>query len=177
MAADPTPQAPATDGSSAPIVTGAIAAWALPGLGHVLTGRKRRGFILMAAIMGLYLMGLLIGGIDVVDRSEREDRLWYAAQFMAGPTTILVDAIHQRMKAQTLDRTRPTGPGGAAEDRSAYTVSIGRVNEMGTLYCALAGLLNLLVIIDLAWSTPAGSDRTAPQPALRGRVVTRQESA
>lgn len=127
----------------------------------------------MVAMVSLYLAGLLIGGIDVVDR--REDTLWYAAQVMAGPVTLAVDRIHQQFKLDALEKQRQPGAGRKRiYDLTTYTVSVGRVNEMGTLYCALAGMLNLLVIIDLAWSSPRRANPDAPQPVLRGRVITRE---
>jgi len=170
--------APSSPATPTPIALAAVAAWALPGLGHVLIGQRRRGFMLMIAIVGLYIGGLLIGGIDVIDR--REDRLWYAAQLMAGPATLAIDSLHQGMKQQTqrkLGQSSFPNRRPAAYEVSTYTVSVGRVNEMGTLYCALAGLLNLLVIIDLAWIEPRRSRGQSPSPALRGRVVSREEPA
>lgn len=153
-----------------------LAAWCVPGLGHLLVGDRRRGLILMAALLGLYLMGLVIGGIDVVDR--KEDRLWYAAQLMAGPITVAVDMVHQELKNNYLVEQRKNPYGGPpAYELASYTVSVGRVNELGTLYCALAGMLNLLVIIDLAWAGPRRVSPDKPEPVLRGRVITREESA
>ena len=35
-----------------------------------------------------------------------------------------------------------------ASDRPPNTKSLGRVNELGTLFCTLAGMLNLIAIID-----------------------------
>jgi hypothetical protein len=52
-------------------------------------------------------------------------------------------------------------------------VSIGRVNELGTLYCAMAGLLNLLAIVDVIYR-PKPLART---PTARGKVVRREASA
>lgn len=39
-----------------------VAAWLVPGLGHVLLGRKWRGLILFAAILIMFLMGLAMQG-------------------------------------------------------------------------------------------------------------------
>jgi len=152
----------------------AIAAWLLPGLGHVLLGQKRRGLLLLAAIGGLYVAGLLVGGIDVID--SRQDRLWYYGQFLAGPQTFVIDRVHQSMRTDAYQRwqrktfgaNRPPSP-----DYYPYSVSIARVNELGTLYCTMAGLLNLLAIIDVLFRMDK-SRRDRPRPALRGRVVTRE---
>lgn len=139
----------------------ALAAWVLPGLGHLVLGERRRGVILMVTIGSLYLAGLLVGGLDVID--SREDTLWFAAQTIAGPTTVVLDTIHQRYLK----------PNAAPEsDQLPYVRSLGRVNEMGTLFCAMAGLLNLLVILDVLYRID--DTRQPPEPALRGRVVQRE---
>jgi len=149
----------------------AVAAWLLPGLGHLLLGERRRGVIIMTAIGALYLGGLLIGGVDVID--SREDSLWFAAQTVAGPTTIVINYAHlgylkprAEARIHELDAAR-------LHDELPYVRSIGRVNEMGTLFCAMAGLLNLLVIIDVIYRLEG--NHAQPAPALRGRVVQRED--
>jgi len=110
-------------------VGAAVAAWLLPGLGHVLLGQRRRGLLLLGAILGLYLAGLLIGGIDVID--SRQDRLWYYGQVLAGPQTFLVDRVHQSMRTDTYQRWQRKTFGGnrpPTPDQYGYTVSIARVN-------------------------------------------------
>jgi len=39
-----------------------VAAWMVPGLGHLLLGRKWRGLILFSAIVTMFLMGLAMQG-------------------------------------------------------------------------------------------------------------------
>ena len=39
-----------------------LAAWAVPGLGHVLQGRWMRGLLLGGAVWAMFLTGLLLGG-------------------------------------------------------------------------------------------------------------------
>jgi len=39
-----------------------VAAWLVPGLGHLLLGRKWRALILFLAIMAMFLMGLVMEG-------------------------------------------------------------------------------------------------------------------
>lgn len=166
-----------TDNSSATDFSGpwrigpAIAGWALPGLGHILAGEKRRGAIIMITILSLYLAGLLIGGIDVVDR--KEDHLWFAAQMFAGPVTMIVDTVHQKLKDNVTKALKLMGDGPIDSSKLAYTASIGRVNELGTLYCALAGLLNLLALVDVVYRI----DRREPDGELTepiGQVVKRE---
>lgn len=118
----------------------AVAAWAVPGLGHVILGQRRRGAILGASIGLLWIIGLLIGGIGVIDREDHP--AWFLGQMLVGPS-LAVDVYHQQLP--------PPLPG----NNPPYTPSLARVNEQGVLYTALAGLLNLLAVLDVLYRDPA----------------------
>ncbi|MHC4947160.1 MAG: DUF6677 family protein [Planctomycetota bacterium] len=118
----------------------ALLAFAWPGLGHVSLGHRRRGLLIMFGVLLLFLGGVLIGGVDSVDR--REDKLWFLAQAACGPVAFATDFINQSYVKQLPEETR------------LRTTSLGRVNEMGTLFSALAGLMNLVVILDALNSAP-----------------------
>jgi TM2 domain-containing membrane protein YozV len=181
----------AVSASPAMQVLAPFAAWLLPGLGHIIIGQRTRGLILMITILGLFLAGLLIGGIDVVD--ARNDRLWFIGQALAGPVapaTAAVNSYMQRQLAHQVAITQQTvyeQRGRSISSRQAleqllaqgrppaYTVSLGRINELGTLYCAMAGLLNLLVIVDLI-QTPDSSP-AAKRASSTGRLVQREPPA
>jgi TM2 domain-containing membrane protein YozV len=129
-----------------PLTPGAaLLAWLWPGAGHICLGHNRRGFLLMAGVLFLFVSGLLIGGVDVVDR--KEDRLWFIAQFFCGPIALGTDYVNQHVIKSLPDEQR------------LHTTSLGRVNEIGTLYCALAGLMNLVVILDALSYRPKGESR------------------
>ncbi|MCZ6811840.1 MAG: hypothetical protein O7D97_07530, partial [Planctomycetota bacterium] len=125
----------------------AILAWVWPGLGHISLGQRKRGLLVMFGVLFLFLGGVLIGGIDVVDR--KEDRLWFWAQAVCGPIALAVDFTNQ-----TFLKTRPPDGAERSDERDSRAIAqlgrkgLGRVNEMGTLFCALAGLMNLVVILD-----------------------------
>jgi hypothetical protein len=125
----------------------AILAWAWPGLGHISLGERRRGFLVMFGVLFLFLGGVLIGGLDVVDR--KDDRLWFLAQILCGPVAVAADLANQNvvkpMPGNWVDRYEQGDPQITERLRRK---SLGHVNEMGTLYCALAGLMNLVVILD-----------------------------
>lgn len=87
----------------------------------------------MAGVFFLFLSGILIGGVDVVDR--RNDQLWFYAQAACGPITFAADLLNQRF----LD----------SEEDVIKHKSLSHVNEIGTLFVALAGLMNLVVILDV----------------------------
>jgi hypothetical protein len=144
----------------------AVLAFVLPGLGHWYLGEKKRARFIAAGILGLFFGGMLIGGIDVVDR--KEDTIWFVGQALVGPIAFGADYIHQdhlKVKARdpvtgrdTVRSARPDeirGVGGVpltaqAGQRPPNSKSLGRMNELGTLFATIAGMLNLLVIIDAA---------------------------
>lgn len=120
-----------------PIV--ALATWVIPGSGYWLIGEKARGLTVGITIIILFVLGLLIGGVKVVDPPPNAlsspinaitQKPWFVGQILAGPITLLSGSI------------------GKSEQ---YYTSHARVNEIGTLYTAVAGMLNLLAIIDAAY--------------------------
>ncbi|XAL98147.1 hypothetical protein OT109_11120 [Phycisphaeraceae bacterium D3-23] len=140
----------------------AIAAWLLPGLGHLLIGEVKRGIILATAIGTLWIGGLLVGGIGVVQFKTHKDQVrpWFLGQMLIAPS-LVVEYTHDRYRAHYpgLEPTPdPDGP-------TLYEPSYGRPYEIGTLYTALAGLLNLLAIIDVAYREPRRAKPAATAPA------------
>jgi hypothetical protein len=117
----------------APLV--ALAGWLVPGAGYWLIGQRSRALISGITILILFILGCLIGGMKVIDPASSYSNLfraimqkpWFVAQILAGPITLISALIAK-------------GP--------QFVVSHVRVNEIGTLYTAVAGMLNLLVIID-----------------------------
>lgn len=136
----------------------AVAAWLVPGLGHILAGHTRRGVILMLSIGGLWLAGLLIGGISVVQSrtSDGNVRPWYLGQAVIAPS-IAVEYTYDRYRARSAGRDPM--PGDASVP---YQPAYGRAYELGTLYTALAGLLNLLAIIDIVYREPRSEEHKLP---------------
>ncbi len=122
----------------------AVATWLLPGLGHYLLGQKARGVILVVSILGLWLGGLIIGGISVIDREQHT--AWFIGQSLIGPS-ILVNSYHQSLRHRQVGGPQP-------DDNALYEPSYGRMHEQGTLYTALAGMLNLLAIMDVIYRDP-----------------------
>lgn len=131
----------------------ALAAWALPGAGHFIVGERARGVILFLVINSLWLAGLLVGGVCVID--HQENTAWFAAQSLTGPS-IVADVYFQRLRA--------TSPPALPAQSPAYEPSFGRVNELGILFVGLAGLLNTLAIIDMLYHDPnrRPSERNRP---------------
>jgi len=127
--------------------TAAILAWLWPGLGHIHLGERRRGFLVMFGVLFLFGSGVLIGGIDSVD--HRDDRLWFLAQALCGPIAVVTDLANQSIVKQLPPNWERRYQQGDPEVRAKIGYKgLGHVNEMGTLYGALAGLMNLVAILD-----------------------------
>lgn len=134
-----------------------LGAVVFPGLGHVLAGEVKRGIFIAAGVLGLFFGGMFIGGIDVID--SREDRVWFFGQALVGPLAFGVDWAHQNKFKVTDPATKAVRSADPDEGRDAkgFAVkggkppnekSIGKVNELGTLFATIAGMLNLIVILD-----------------------------
>lgn len=185
----------------------AVLAFLFPGAGHFYLGHRFRGVMVAIGVMLLFGTGLLVGGIDSVDRRENGLWFWFYGQMWNGPIVFAVDHLHQtRFKVvdpsrglrsatpsefrnpengQVID-TYPDPATGApvasyspsldptkrVTVQNAYPPkarSFGRVSELGTLFVAIAGMLNLVCIIDATFKHPAKRDlprpRPTPQPA------------
>lgn len=124
-----------------------VLGWICPGMGHIRNGDVRRGRLIMLGIFGLFLTGVLVGGLDCVDR--REDGLWFVAQAGTGPIAFLADALNTGLlKSGKMGTLLPmTAPNGAMLQVSSFK-SVGSVNDVGTLFTAMAGLLNVVALLD-----------------------------
>jgi hypothetical protein len=132
----------------------AILAWLWPGAGHISLGQRKRGGLIMFGVLFLVLLGILIGGFDCVDR--REDRLWFLAQGCCGPITFAADWVNQQWIK------------GLPDEERVLTTGVSHVGEMGTLFVALAGLMNLVVVLDALVYTP----RPESEPVRQERRST-----
>jgi len=100
--------------------------WILPGAGHAYGGQWGKAALFFVLITGLLVAGMVIsGGTNILP-----DRLWYAAQLCAGGPTLALTSVSQYLASR--------GPIDWAD----------RLHETGTLYTAVAGFLNLLVMMD-----------------------------
>jgi len=131
----------------------AIAGWLFPGAGQIVLGDRRRGVLAMIGILILFVGGLLIGGLDCVDKDE--DRLWFIGQAAAGPIAFAAAYGNETLiKSGRFGELVPT-PVSEAQTRSGMGQAkvstfkgLAHANEFGTLFCFLAGLMNFVVILD-----------------------------
>lgn len=149
-----------------------IAACVLPGLGHVLGGERVRGVCVGAGVLGLFFGGMLIGGIDAVD--SREDRIWFLGQALVGPVAFGVDYLHQnhfKVIDPTTHQLRSAYPTEGRDPKTGVAVpggtppnvkSVGKMNELGTLFATVAGMLNVIAVIDAGFPVRSRSGGGKP---------------
>ena len=103
-----------------------LASWAIPGVGHLWLGRRSKGLVLLVALPLMFALGLAVHGrLFPFDRSD----------LLVGLAALADVGIGLTYFAATLF-------GFGAGDVRAVTY------EYGNAFLIVAGLLNLLVVID-----------------------------
>jgi|CXWL01.1.fsa_nt_gi hypothetical protein len=125
--------------------------WIVPGLGHVFIGDRVRGIICMATIVLTFWTGIAIGGVrGTVDPHERS--LWFIAQLCTGTSAGVAYAIRENISSGDEKVDRVSAP-------PSWVSS-----EIGVHYTGVAGLLNILVILDaMARAERKGSGKRLPK--------------
>ena len=104
-----------------------LASWALPGAGHLWLGRRSKGLMFLAALPLMFTIGLAVHGrLFPFDLSEPLVGMAAVADLGIGLTYFIAGAL-----------------GYGAGDVRAVTY------EYGNAFLIVAGLLNLLVIVDV----------------------------
>jgi hypothetical protein len=136
-------------------VGAAILGWLVPGLGQIALGERRRGVYAMIGVLILFFGGLLIGGLDAVDRDE--DFLWFIGQAATGPIAFGASWANDTLiKSGRFGELLPTPLSqmqmltGVAGAQVSSLKGLAHANEFGTLFCFLAGLMNFVVVLDAA---------------------------
>ena len=104
-----------------------ILAWLIPGGGHLALNEKKHAIIIFVTIVLTFCAGLYIGSIAVIDPVHSKP--WYVAQIMNSPAVAALGHIS------------------AEGDYTVY----GRPAEIGQIYTSIAGLLNLLCIVNAVY--------------------------
>ena len=121
----------------------AVAGWVLPGSGYWLIGQRTRALTVGVTILTLFTLGILIAGIRVVEAPNLSgsgnlvgrilQKPWFLGQVLTGPVGIVAAWLsHSAANSETYKMIEAKA----------------RLAEIGTLYTAIAGMLNLLAIID-----------------------------
>jgi len=103
-----------------------VVGWLLPGAGHFLIGKWVRALLLFAAILTMYVIGLLLSGkVYVPNTGDLMDMLGFAGQLGMGLLYLLARFF----------------------DWGAASV-VNTLADYGTKFLVVAGLLNVISAID-----------------------------
>ena len=127
------------------VCTAGFLAWLVPGAGHILLRHRTRGLILLITITLTFWSGVALGGPqDTVDPHKRLP--WFMAQICTGSHGLIAYAWGEYLRAAP-DAAQRANPSFASVDAAV-------------VYTGIAGLLNLLVILDAL----SRADQPAPAP-------------
>ena len=116
----------ADETQSGALVLLCVAAWAIPGVGHLWLGRRSKGLVFLVALPLMFAIGLALRGrIFPFDLADPLVALAALADFGIGLTYFVAAAL-----------------GYGAGDVRAVSY------EYGNAFLIVAGLLNVLVVID-----------------------------
>jgi len=101
--------------------------WLVPGGGHLIIGKNKHAIIIFVTIVLTFGIGLYIGSVGVINYVNAKP--WFLAQLMNSPAVIALAQISK------------TG---------GYSV-YARPSEIGQIYTSVAGLLNLLCIVNAVY--------------------------
>lgn len=122
-------------------VVPALLAWLVPGAGHLRIGRPWPAAFVAAAVVPLFVLGMVLGGFENVN-PERH-RWYFATQVWAG-----IPAIAGAVLTREVVPTEPVP-----------------APSVGALYTAVAGLLNLVAIADCWARCRRGDPEHTPEEA------------
>ncbi|MEZ6015835.1 MAG: DUF6677 family protein [Planctomycetota bacterium] len=99
--------------------------WVLPGLGHIMQGRKARGVVALVLLVGLFGLATMLAHGANLDR-ERHFYYW-AGQFLLGPVALVTEFAHGHPRLE----------------------SIPQYKDAGIVIGSIAGMLNVLLMLDV----------------------------
>ena len=104
-----------------------LLAWLVPGAGHFVLKERKHAIIIFVTIVLAFCIGIYIGSIGVINPVGAKP--WYVAQLMNSPIVIVLGHIV----------------------KTGHYPVYGRPNEIGQIYTSIAGLLNLLCIVNAVY--------------------------
>ena len=104
-----------------------LAGWVVPGGGHLMIGRKDKAAVIFAGVVLAFAIGVYIGSVGVI--KPVVEVLWYIPQMMVSPAVKLLGMITVKNGIE----------------------SFGKPNEIGQIYTSMAGMLNLLCVVNAVY--------------------------
>jgi len=115
------------EATPAPVANPALCAglsWLLPGLGHARAGQRDKGMIVGAAVVIVFAAGLLFSHGHAVDRATAS--VWWIGQNLFGGGTLFAAFVTSPLQMESAPANL----------------------DLGVVLCTVAGLMNLVVIVD-----------------------------
>ncbi len=136
-----------------PFVAAALG-WLVPGLGQLYVGQVRRFVLDLALVGGTFFVGLGLGGFrNVYWSSDR--KFHFVAQVGAGGPTLMGSGLRWILVRQS--------PGQPTDAEIFESRNWSRLEHYGTLYTCVAGLLNLMVLVNAAVMAHTGGRGLPPR--------------
>lgn len=139
--------------------------WVLPGLGHLFIRDRRRGWIIMITLATTFWGGIAIGGVrNTVDPQRR--KLWFLAQVCNGAHTVAAYALGEVNRSRLVrDHLGESAAGVDPRERKLLEdrlIATDRWNsvEIAYVYTGVAGLLNVLAMLDVLMRADPNYRRT-----------------
>lgn len=137
---------------SAPVA--AFLAWLVPGLGHWWIGERARALVFFVVLTVTFWAGVAVGGVRTTI-TPRENGAWIAAQLCMGGQSL--GALYWSNHRATNYKNEVKAPWPSS--------------NVSVVYAGVAGLLNLLVIIDILARVEARhAAATVRGPPVRGKA-------
>lgn len=132
-------------------LTAIVAAWIVPGLGHVILGRSRRGLAFAALILGSFGLGLAHDGQLALHNPEKPflTAMQVLANVGVGPLDTVARVVRYGEPSYRLTPSRRR-----LEELLREEIRSPLANY-GTAYLWTAGLMNLLLLFDV-WDLGRG---------------------
>lgn len=104
-----------------------LAGWIVPGGGHLMVGKKDKAAIIFAGVVLAFAIGIYIGSVGVINPVV--EFLWFIPQMMVSPAVKLLGMMTVKDGIE----------------------SFGKPNEIGQIYTSMAGMLNLLCVVNAVY--------------------------
>ena len=132
-------------------------AWLVPGLGHWWIGERLRGVIFFVVLTVTFWGGVAVGGVGTTVAAS-DNGAWIAAQLCMGPEALGALYLNIRHTKNATDNNQEVykAPWPAA--------------SISVVYAGVAGMLNLLVIIDALARADARRASAMERPPPRRRT-------
>lgn len=130
------------------LIQTAVVGWLVPGGGHFVAGQRRLGWVFFAAISFLFFGGLVLGGMKNLVNPTTNRWLFMAEMGIGGYTIPLYIINHTGGEIRPEDLARLDYLQNVDPQLYLKYVSPYPAADVAYIYLVVAGLLNVLAILD-----------------------------